>query len=87
MLRTIFFFAAGSGCLDSCFNSAKAFCPILLVVGAIMLVMKYTFRRRPSIGMDNAFKRPESSTSPQAEQFAGDSQSSLFYNRIKEQYL
>jgi len=45
MLRTLFFFAVAIWMLGLMFQFGGSILPILLVVGAIMLVMKYTFRR------------------------------------------
>jgi len=46
MLRTLFFFAVVIWMLGLMFQFGGSVLHILLVVGAIMLAVKYTFRRR-----------------------------------------
>ncbi len=45
MLRTLFFFAVVIWMLGLMFQFGGSVLPILLVVGAIMLMLKYTLRR------------------------------------------
>ena len=45
MLRTLFFFAVVIWMLGLMFQFGGSVLPILLVVGAIMLMLKYTFQR------------------------------------------
>jgi hypothetical protein len=57
MLRTIFFLVAAIWMLGLMLQFGESVLPLLLVVGAIVLVRSTRFRAGPSIGVDNAFNK------------------------------